>query len=172
MVKKAAKKKTGRPSKYTKKVAEKVCDLVAADPRNTMRSIAERKGMPTERTLFRWLDKHEEFRQQYARAKEIQAEHLVEEMLSIADDGSLDVELRTNRQGEEYEAERPDIVSRSKLMLDTRKWLAGKLKPKKYGDKVKMEHTGEDGGAIEVKTVKSVVERIWDENEENKQGDQ
>lgn len=145
---KAAKKKAGRPSKFTRKLADRICELVAADPKNTIRRIAEKEGMPSDRTIFRWLEAYESFRQQYARAKEQQADLLVEEMLQIADDGSLDVEEREDRHGRVYEATNADVVQRSKLMIDTRKWLAGKLRPKKYGDKTLMEVTGNDGGPI------------------------
>lgn len=143
MANNAADKKGGRPSRYTKKLAGEICELVAADPCNTMRKIAEIEGIPSPATICRWLGEHESFREQYARAKEAQAEILVEEMIMIADDGELDVETRVNRHGEEYDVERGDIVARSKLMVDTRKWLAAKLKPKKYGDKVDLNHKGE-----------------------------
>ena len=36
----------------------------------------------------------------------------------------------------------PEHVQRSRLRVDARKWIASKLKPKKYGDYQKHEHTG------------------------------
>ena len=36
-----------------------------------------------------------------------------------------------------------ESVQRSKLRVDTRKWLMSKLAPKKYGEKVDLEHSGE-----------------------------
>lgn len=138
----AKKKKKGRPSKYTKMLADKICALVAASPKNSMLAISKREGMPSQSMMYRWLDQHEEFREKYARAKERQADVLVEEMISIADDAAEDWEVRTNRNGEEYIALDKDAVQRSRLMIETRKWLAGKLKPKKYGDKLDLKVDG------------------------------
>jgi len=41
-------------------------------------------------------------------------------------------------------------VQHAKLRVDTRKWAASKLKPKRYGDKVTTEHTGPNGGPVHV----------------------
>ena len=37
-------------------------------------------------------------------------------------------------------------MQRSRLRVDTRKWLLAKVLPKVYGDK--LQHTGEGGGAV------------------------
>ena len=137
---KTTKKKRGRPSKYSRALADRVCELVVE--RLTMRQIAKKLGVSVS-MLFRYLEDHDYFREQYARAKDVQIEQIVDEMLQIADDGSLDVEERVNRHGETYVAERPDIVQRSRLMIDTRKWLSGQLKSSKYGDKLDLKHSGE-----------------------------
>ena len=69
------------------------------------------------------------------RAKQLQMEHMAEEMIDIADDGSND--LMTIVKGDEsYEQENKEIVNRAKIRIDTRKWLMSKLNPKKYGDKL------------------------------------
>jgi hypothetical protein len=62
------------------------------------------------------------------RAREAQADAIFDECLDIADDGSNDF----MGEDEKYNG---DAVARSKLRVDTRKWMAGKLAPKKYGDK-------------------------------------
>jgi len=88
--------------------------------------------MPHKATVFRWLRTHDEFRDQYAKAKEESADALLEDMLYIADDGTEDVQ-------------------RSRLRVDVRKWAASKLKPKKYGDTSQLQLTGAGGGPIEYK---------------------
>jgi hypothetical protein len=50
------------------------------------------------------------------------------------------------RQKDGTTEEHGDTVDRSRLMMDARKWLASKLAPKKYGDKVSAEVSGPDGG--------------------------
>jgi len=99
--------------------------------------------MPGVRTVFQWLTRHEEFAQQYAHAREAQADTLADEMLDIADDGSNDWMLRAKNGSVGWE-ENGEAINRSRLRLDTRKWIASKLKPKKYGDKIDHTHAGDN----------------------------
>jgi hypothetical protein len=87
-------------------------------------------------SIFKWLRIHPIFAEQYARAKEAQVDAMGEELLDIADDVSNDV-------SGELGMPNGVAVQRAKLRTDTRKWLMGKLQPKKYGDKT--QHTGADG---------------------------
>lgn len=98
--------------------------------------------------LYERLAAEDDFANQYARAMELRAEHYMDEIIEIADDSSQD----TTTIGEEdagIETTNHEVIQRAKLRVDTRKWLMGKLSPKKYGDKVQNEHTGKDGGPIE-----------------------
>ena len=79
-------------------------------------------------TVFRWFRAHEDFRLQYANAKEASAEAMSEDILDLAD-GSLDVV----RKGNEKKANA--LAQSVKLQVDTRKWIMSKMKPKKYGEK-------------------------------------
>jgi hypothetical protein len=95
--------------------------------------------VPAASTIFKWLTENEDFAEQYARAREAQADTLADEILDIADDGSNDY------MGED-KAYDGDAVQRSKLRVDARKWVAAKLKPKKYGDKLDLTSGGEKIG--------------------------
>lgn len=132
--------KGGRPSDYTVQKAVKICELIANG--KTIKQISMMDGMPHPSNVYRWLAKHEEFREMYARAKEQQIEVLVDEMIAIADDCRRDVEVRIDKNGNEYEVTNNEVVQRAKLMIDTRKWLAAKLMPRKYGDRQTIEHEG------------------------------
>lgn len=113
--------------------------------------------MPAVRTILSWLldgekeegkQAHKDFLRSYVRAREEQADFLAEEILEIADDGSND--LMTITKGDaSYETENKEVTNRSKLRVDARKWIASKLKPKKYGDKLDLNHEG--GQTIVVK---------------------
>lgn len=92
--------------------------------------------MPNKSTVFRWLAADEAFRDQYARAREAQADALFDDILDIADDGTNDYMTKTNADGSEYEALNAEHIQRSRLRVDARKWMAGKLLPKKYGEKI------------------------------------
>lgn len=110
--------------------------------------------MPAQSTIMAWLDgSRPEFSEQYARAHEAYADKLAEETLLIADDSSRD----TYVDSEGNVKTDSEAIQRSKLRVDTRKWLASKKAPKKYGDKVTQEHTGADGGAIQVASTVTFV---------------
>jgi hypothetical protein len=92
---------------------------------------------------------NEAFGQQYARAREAQAEYLVDEIVEIADDGTNDYMAIRDSEGEIAGwRENGEYIQRSRLRVDARKWAASKLAPKKYGDKQVHEHGGPDGGPI------------------------
>jgi len=101
---------------------------------------------------MRWLadENHQAFCDQYVRAREAQADRLAEEILEIADDGSNDT--YTDENGNERTNQ--EVVARSRLRVDARKWLASKMAPKKYGDKIQQEVSGADGGPLVVEIVK------------------
>ena len=91
--------------------------------------------MPGIRTVYTWLSGNETFQQMYARAREDQADTLADEIIAIADEQHEVV----SETGKVFDPE----VNRDKLRVDARKWIASKLKPKKYGDKTEVEHTGD-----------------------------
>lgn len=142
----------GRPSIYNPELAAQICEHIAQG--KSLRTIAEMEGMPHQATIMAWLDgSHPDFSEQYARAREAQADKLAEEILAIADDGRSDTYL----DAEGNEKTDNEAIQRSKLRVEARKWLASKMAPKKYGDKVTQEHTGANGGAIQVASTVTFV---------------
>jgi hypothetical protein len=134
----------GRPSDYTQELADRICAEIA-DGRS-LRSIITDDGMPAMSTVFLWLRTHSEFSEQYAKAREAQADALADELLDIADDGSNDWMERKGEEGQSLGwKENGEAIQRSRLRVDTRKWIASKLKPKKYGEKLEHEHSGKIG---------------------------
>lgn len=113
----------GRPSDYTQELADAICAQLAEGI--SLRTVCKAEEMPDASTVFRWLRSKPEFCEQYTRAKEESAEAFSEDMLEIADDKTGD-------------------PTRDRLRVDTRKWLASKLKPKKYGEKVETTHEAGD----------------------------
>jgi hypothetical protein len=87
-----------------------------------------------------WLRTRADFLNQYTRAKEESADALTDEMLDISDDASNDwMRRNTDEKGAPGWYANGDHIQRSRLRIETRKWIASKLKPKKYGDKVTHE---------------------------------
>ena len=133
-------KSVGRPSLYTKELADLICERLASG--ESMRSISRDDDMPCMATMFKWLRENEEFSQQYARAKAESADALVEEMLDIADDGTNDWMEKHGKDDAGW-IENGEHIQRSRVRIDTRKWIASKLKPKKYGEKLDLTSQGE-----------------------------
>lgn len=134
-------KKTGRPTIYSPEFAARICAELACG--KSLRTVCKADDMPSIVTVCRWLakDDHEDFRKQYARAREIQADILADETLDIADDGSNDWMEVHDKDGISIGWKlNGEHVQRSRLRVDVRKWAASKLKPKKYGDRLDMNH--------------------------------
>lgn len=116
------KRKRGRPSEYTPERAAEICQRIADG--KSLKTISAEPGMPDDYTILRWLDRNEEFRVQYARARDRRVEKMAEEILSISDDPNEDPQSR-------------------RVRVDARKWLMSKWAPKKYGDKLEVEQHGQ-----------------------------
>jgi hypothetical protein len=104
--------------------------------------------MPSHTAVFDWLEKYPDMLYKYARARESQADVLFDEILEIVDDATNDwMERRDDDQKAIYVLN-GEHVQRSRLRVDARKWMAGKLRPKVYGEKIIQEHTGANGTAL------------------------
>ena len=137
----------GRPSGYSDEKAAEICSRIADG--QSVREIARSDDMPAMSTIFLWLSKHKQFTEQYAQACEARAHYLAEELLDVSDDGTNDWMERKNSDGENIGwSVNGEAIQRSKLRVDTRKWLLSKLQPKKYGDKIITAHTDADGNSV------------------------
>lgn len=105
----------------------------------SMRTVLKADGMPVMDTVFRWLREKPEFSDQYVKAKAESADALVEEIIDIADSGSNDWMENNDPNNPGYRVN-GEHIQRSRLRVDSRKWIASKLKPKKYGEKLDMNH--------------------------------
>ena len=119
----------GRPTDYTPELTAQICERLAIG--ESLRSICRDDAMPSMASIFLWLGKYPEFSEQYARAREAQAESHADQIVEIADDDKID-------------------PNHKRIMVDARKWVASKLKPKRYGDKLDLEHKGEVGLTVNV----------------------
>ncbi len=129
--------KNGRPSLYTKALAAKICLRLAEG--ESLRTICADKAMPGISTVMGWLfdGNHDGFSEQYARAREAQAEIRADEITDIADDASGD--FTADKDGKLVA--NSEHIQRSRLRVDARKWIAAKLLPKRYGDKLDLGGT-------------------------------
>lgn len=103
----------------------------------------------SQRTFYDIIDQSDEYKQKYARATQLRADALFDEIIQIADDPSGDFTFKDDGSiGIDHEN-----IQRSKLRVDARKWALSKMMPKKYGDRVTNEHVGEDGKPIQIERV-------------------
>jgi hypothetical protein len=96
----------------------------------TLLRICEEDGMPNRNNFYEWLTKVEGAQARYDAAVIMRTTRAVEELTEIADDGRNDY-----HQGKDGMVLNAEHVSRSKLRVETRKWLASKILPNTYGDK-------------------------------------
>lgn len=115
-----------RPSDFTQEIADTICERLIDG--ESLRAICRDDDLPATSTVCRWLIANEAFREQYTRARELQADALFDDCLALADKEHLKA---------------ADDPQERRLQIETRKWMAGKLKGK-YSDKVK--HVGGDDG--------------------------
>jgi len=115
---------------------DKACALLADG--YTLRQTAEQVGVTSGAISARVLD-DAHFAAQYARAMSVRADVLADEIVDIAEDGRNDWEERENKDGSTYTALNREAIERSRLRMDARKWIASKLKPKKYGDRMQSD---------------------------------
>lgn len=125
----------GRPTMYSLALGKKICRAISVTT-DSMTAICSRNAdFPVRETIWEWRLDHPDFANMYDIAKRAQADLLVEEIKDIADDSARDNKHNANG----------DIVcdsewvARSRLRVDTRKWIACKLLPKVYGDLAKLE---------------------------------
>lgn len=155
----------GVPLTYTKELGEEICLKVATHGYGLSRLCAENPHWPCRQTIFEWRIKVKEFGDIYAKAKQEQVEYLVDEMIDIADDTSRDTIVKVNsRTDEEYEVCNTEWINRSRLRVDTRKWLAAQLSPKIYGDNKKDKDTGDAAKELAVLAMKELAEKCMQKN--------
>jgi hypothetical protein len=121
--------KVGRPTKYSEEIANQICSIISTSHKSLL-TISKEVGVSVP-TILKWMNDNKEFLNQYTRAKEEQADFLVEQMIDISEHTEEDHTPFTGA----------NVIQRDRLRVETRKWIASKLKPKKYGDKLDIEHT-------------------------------
>lgn len=134
-----------RPPAISAAQVDIICDRVTNG--ETCKAVCAEIGVAE--STFRLMvsnDKPAGLSARYARAREQQAEAWSDEIVALADESERDT--RIGKDGEEL----PDHewITRSRLRVDTRKWLMAKLHPRVYGEKVEQQITGKDGGPLTV----------------------
>ena len=138
---------TGRPTDYTNELAERICgELITG---RTLRDVCRDAGMPAESTVRLWAQVDRDgFAARYRRAREIGYHAMADEILEIADDAGGDFVARKRGSSDGEPVVDHEHVSRSRLRVETRRWLLGKALPKIYGDRLDLKATHEAGDSL------------------------
>lgn len=141
---------------YSDKEKNEVLDLIMdlIEEGGSIRSILRRSDTCGLKTFYRWLEADEELQVRYAHATKKRADNIFEELLEIADKQDKDVVY--NERGEEIINH--NVINRSKLQIETRKWMLGKLNPTKYGDKLDVTSGGDKLQAMPIVGMKILNE--------------
>jgi len=127
----------GTPQEFTEDVAAEICKRIMKG--ESLRAVCRDDFMPPNWLVYDWLAKMPEFAKRYARACEVRADVIFDEIFDIADDNQHDIRLSPDG----VELLNTDHVQRAKLRIDARKWALSKMQPKKYGEKLDLNHSGE-----------------------------
>ena len=139
--------KVGRPTIYSEEIAAKICSEIANG--HSLKKILEEPGMPAMSAVFRWLQSKPEFKELYARAREEQADVHADAIVAIADETPELEEIR-DREGNIVDMKMHSAyVQWQKNRIDARKWVASKLKPKAYGDRLQVAGDAESPLRVE-----------------------
>lgn len=127
---------------YSDGLLASILDRVANG--ESLSSVCDADDMPSRKSFFQWVKDNPEIQAQYEFAIQMRADKLAEDILAIADDGIGD----TYTDADGNERTNQDVIARSRLRVDARKWLASKMAPKKYGDKTEAEVTHKGGFTV------------------------
>lgn len=145
MPKAAQKSKGGRPAiLFDQEVADAICDMLAETDLGLASILIElRKTLPQTpgvTTIYKWMNQNEEFAKSSARARELQADTIMDQAIAEAKSSRVGQVVTEKPDGTEVKT--ADNVERSKLIVQTYFKRAGQLSPKKYGEKIEHEHVG------------------------------
>jgi hypothetical protein len=129
--------KMGRPSKRTPEVVDYILDGLSEG--KTLTSLCAGPDMPNRSTFIDWVNGDRQLSQRFAHARETGYDVIAEECLKIADFSALDTLINEKTGNPQADSE---WIARSRLRVDTRLKLLAKWYPKKYGDKIDVEHSG------------------------------
>jgi hypothetical protein len=125
----------GRPSSYSLEIALQICEQIATRIAGLDKICSENPAFPESRTVHRWLEEHEDFRQLYRGAKELQAD-----LCAYGAFDQLDDPYAVRNVGDPKLAS-PEI-QRRKALAEHERWMAGRLHPHKWGDRTGIELSG------------------------------
>jgi hypothetical protein len=161
----AAMSKKGPVCGYTQEFGDVVCARISIG--ESLAQISKGKGMPSLPTIYKWIRTFDQFKVQYDRAKLEAADTMVDQILDISDNGVYDELLvdglpLLDENGKTVKVKTQVGIAHANLRVKARQWIAAKLKPQTYGDKIQTELTGANGGPIATINVEMTAKEAAD----------
>ncbi len=159
--------KMGRPTIYTDELAAEICRRIVEG--ESLTRICKDDHMPNVSSVYLWLFKNKDFSNQYACAREDQADTYSDQIVDIGEE--VPMMVITDEDGKVTKRVDPAGIQRNRLRVDARKWVASKLKPKKYGERTTI--AGDKDAPLEVvhstvldDTILNIERKLQLQNEE------
>jgi hypothetical protein len=166
---------TTRCRDFNKVVADEVLDRIRNG--ETIREIVTDLEMPAKNTIWEWENGHlgapSSWRNDYARARQIQADSFVSDTIAIADTvdetahlaavaalENLPEDATNTEKRRAYFYAKKRSLEAAKLQIDTRRWVASRMAPNRWGDKVTIEHVGDENRPIAIDMSKLTTEQL------------
>ncbi len=113
-----------------------VCETMADG--KSLRAACKGKKDISKPLVMRWLADSEngDLVDQYRRAREAQGDAMADQIIENSNKRTIDDDTTK--------------VNRDRLRFDERRWLAGKLRPKKYGDKLDLDVKADVNTSVEL----------------------
>lgn len=135
---------------YSAAEREKLFAKVIAELQNgtPLRDVLDDIEMPSRTSFYGWLDENPDFSERYARAKQVAADALYDEMLTIANTPMAGETTTLDKDGVKIVT--ADMLGHRRLLIDTIKWRLAKEAPKKFGDKLDVTTAGDKVGQVTI----------------------
>lgn len=101
--------------------------------------ICDEAGMPSSSAFYRWMEITPSFRETFARARLMQAH------------AAAETAVRSGR------AATAENAAAARVKFDADRWFASKIAPRDYGDRIAQEHSGPNGGPIQVEDTRAPI---------------
>lgn len=146
----------GRPGIWSQEMEDRLFSRMLKG-RTMTRICRDDADMPSLTTVYNWMDRDEKFLQRVSRARRLQAHTFVDDTLEIADDSSQDWTERTLRGGHVIDVPNDELIRRSAIRIETRKWVASKFNRDAYGDRQQLNVGGPNGELLPLVTKEDLI---------------
>lgn len=164
-----------RPTQFDEEIAEEVLDRIRHG--ESLRQISLDPAMPTTKTIWYWTNgtcgAAPSWGDDYARVRRCQADYFAAQIVELADLtddtahnaavaalANLPADATETEKRRAYFYAKKRSVEGTKLQIDARKWVAARMHPSNWGERVTLEHVGEEEKPLLVDLTRLSTEQL------------